>query len=70
MQFFARVIFLVLLSPIPFSRVTYAEEAVAGDDEVGEQVAGNSEESYNSFQGDDYIKYWTEYALYPKRCIV
>jgi hypothetical protein len=20
--------------------------------------------------GDDYIKYWTEYAILPKRCIV
>ena len=28
----------------------------------------NDDDAYGA--GDDYIKYWTDYALLPKRCIV
>jgi len=50
----------------------------AADDD-GNAAAGNDDgmQSYNyAYQndgqssGDDYIKYWTEYAILPKRCIV
>jgi len=29
-------------------------------------------ENYNNnvYDGDDYIQCWTEYAIYPKRCVV
>ena len=54
-----------------------AAEAYYGNDD---QVQAYQQEKYaNGFdvnnnaeltQGDDYIKYWTDYALLPKRCIV
>jgi hypothetical protein len=38
------------------------------------QRAGRAEENEAATDdfanGDDYIKYWTEYAILPKRCIV
>jgi hypothetical protein len=33
--------------------------------------AEDSTDDVNDYQnGNDYIKYWTEYAILPKRCIV
>jgi hypothetical protein len=55
------LVFVVLLLAIS-RRGVYAEQnddaAAANDDAVAAQ------------QGDDYIKYWTDYAILPKRCIV
>jgi hypothetical protein len=36
-----------------------------GDDNQGSNVDDAAQQ-----YGDDYIKYWTDYALLPKRCIV
>jgi len=33
-----------------------------------EDYDGNDYNAY--YEGDDYIKYWTDYAILPKRCIV
>jgi hypothetical protein len=41
-----------------------AQQQAYYDDNV--QQANNGDYS----QGDDYIKYWTDYAILPKRCIV
>lgn len=38
-----------------------------GGDDDGMQSYNNK---YSYQKGDDYIKYWTEYAILPKRCIV
>ena len=41
------------------------------DDAMSQYLNGNDQySSYGFGAGDDYIKYWTEYALLPKRCIV
>lgn len=45
---------------------TAADDAT-GDDNTGDDyVAAGDDYQY----GDDYIKYWTNYAILPKRCIV
>lgn len=60
----------------------YAEDA--GDDAAGDDAAGDDggavDDAYNGGNSyyiddgndadDDYIKYWAEYAIMPKRCIV
>jgi hypothetical protein len=46
----------------------------AGDDDAAEEYYydnvnyDNDNSEYGA--GDDYIKYWTDYAILPKRCIV
>jgi hypothetical protein len=49
----------------------------AGDDAVGDDDAANRYYYANLNQekgffsaGNDYIKYWTDYAILPKACIV
>ena len=54
---------------------TRAEDAAAGDDDGNNNNKGDDgmEDYGNNAQyknGDDYIKYWTDYAIVPKRCIV
>lgn len=44
------------------------DDAVAQGDDAAAQYNNYDNAEYN--QGDDYIKYWTDYALLPKRCIV
>ena len=37
------------------------------------EYANGYDDQYNNMeqqQGDDYIKYWTDYAILPKRCII
>mmetsp|Transcript_29700 Transcript_29700/g.49019 ORF Transcript_29700/g.49019 Transcript_29700/m.49019 type:complete len:418 (+) Transcript_29700:193-1446(+) len=47
------------------------DAAAAGDDDNYEADAAAYDDDYaQSYEGDDYIKYWTEYAILPKRCIV
>ena len=29
-----------------------------------------ADQNYNQQQGDDYIKYWTDYQIVAKRCVV
>lgn len=81
-----RIVFLLLaLSAAPLSRVAVRAEEAANDaddyyndDQMQEQaddddyVGGEQEAAWDSYQwqGDDYIQYWTEFAIYPKRCIV
>jgi len=41
------------------------------EQEVEQEDQDNQYENYNNvYAGDDYIQYWTEYAIYPKRCVV
>jgi hypothetical protein len=42
-----------------------ADEAYAADDNTGD---GNYKFYYD--EGVDYIEYWTDYAIQPKRCVV
>ena len=42
-------------------------QAVADD---GMEAYGNNYYQNDYQEGDDYIQYWTDYALLPKRCIV
>ena len=39
-----------------------------GDDRYQNNVVYNDDMAFSA--GDDYIKYWTDYAILPKRCIV
>jgi hypothetical protein len=45
-----------------------------GDDAQGDDAQGDDAQQYDDGSGfsagDDYIKYWTDYAILPKRCIV
>ena len=49
----------LLLIALRFIGIAFCEDAQADD----QYNAGTSD-------GSDYIKYWTEYAILPKRCIV
>lgn len=42
----------------------------AYDDGEWEENAGNTYVAGSYEQGEDYIQYWTDYAILPKRCIV
>ena len=57
--------FLVFLILLASHRVGVLSEQAANDDAAAQEYS-NSDYS----QGDDYIKYWTDYAILPKRCIV
>jgi hypothetical protein len=48
---------LLLLTLLGLSLFASAADYYDGDDAAGQY-------------GDDYIKYWTEYAILPKRCVV
>jgi len=70
---------IVLLSILPECRGDDAYQAGGYDDQYNnnQQQAdddGNGMNAngygYDYQQGDDYIKYWTDYAILPKRCIV
>ena len=76
-----RLVFLLLvLSTALLSvRIARAEDAAAAYDDYYAAADGQVQddqvaayENYNNqFEGDgDYIKYWTDYAIFPKRCIV
>ena len=38
--------------------------------EQNDDAAAANDDAVAAQQGDDYIKYWTDYAILPKRCIV
>jgi len=67
--------FVVILISISY-RVAKAEDGAVYDDDAaaaGDDDNGNGAYEYfdDNYEGnDDYIKYWTEYAILPKRCIV
>jgi hypothetical protein len=42
----------------------------AGDDAAQEYSNGDDTNDDGYGAGDDYIKYYTDYAILPKRCIV
>jgi hypothetical protein len=55
----------------------YNQGGANGDDAVGDDDAANRYYYSNLNQnkgyfsaGDEYIKYWTDYAILPKACIV
>jgi hypothetical protein len=48
----------------------YADDAYANDDANNADDDGMQSYNNNYANDDDSIKYWTEYALLPKRCIV
>jgi len=57
---------LLLLLCLTFSRRNArAEDAYNYDDQYNAYAATD-----DYVNGGDYIKYWTEYAILPKRCIV
>jgi len=68
-----RIVFLVVLSTtlLLSLRVVTVRAEDAADDAVNDDQVAAYENYNNEYQGDgDYIKYWTEYAIFPKRCIV
>jgi hypothetical protein len=47
------------------------DDVVADDDAADQYYYANLNQDNGYFSaGDDYIKYWTDYAILPKRCIV
>jgi len=68
-----RIVFIVVLSItlLLSLRVVTVRAEDAADDAVNDDQVAAYENYNNEYQGDgDYIKYWTEYAIFPKRCIV
>jgi hypothetical protein len=48
-----------------------ADDGAAANDDGAAADDGAAQNYYDGFgAGDDYIKYWTDYAILPKRCIV
>ena len=48
-----------------------ADEAVGDDDAANRYYYANLNQDQGYFSaGDEYIKYWTDYAILPKACIV
>ena len=70
--------FCVFLLLAACQRVVVSEQAAdddgaaaAGDDAAAQEYYYDNIQNNGDFsQGDDYIKYWTDYAILPKRCIV
>ena len=50
----------------------YSDDQIQQADEEANQNQNNNGAAYNNYvwQGDDNIQYWTEFAIYPQRCIV
>ena len=47
------------------------DDGVANDDGAQNYYYNNVQQSNGFFSaGNDYIKYWTDYAILPMRCIV
>jgi hypothetical protein len=67
------LILLLILAAVGLFRFGHAEDVNAADDDAGnnyENAYGWDKDGNPNYQGDDYILYWTEYAIVPKRCIV
>jgi len=50
----------------------YEQADDAGDDggyDAGDDGGGDDDDAAATYAGDDYIKYWTEYAVLAKKCI-
>jgi len=52
----------------------YNDDAAKGDDAAGDDggndyYAKTDDDRESSFTGDDFIKYWTAYAVLPQKCI-
>ena len=77
-----KYISVVLLLGLSFLiGIAHGEDGGGNDDGAAANDDGNAAAAYyddaaavaagdDYQQGDDYIKYWTEYAILPKRCIV
>ncbi|KAG7341779.1 hypothetical protein IV203_006871 [Nitzschia inconspicua] len=53
-----------------FLLLTLSSRSSLADQNDDAAAQGNYYSNADYSQGDDYIKYWTDYALLPKRCIV
>ena len=77
--YFPLVVLVALLSRAlaeDYDQNQYNNNQNNGNDDAY-QAADDGMEAYGNYnyqndyqQGDDYIQYWTDYALLPKRCIV
>jgi hypothetical protein len=47
----------------------YTDDNAAADDAYYYQKQDNDDKSDNYSGGDDFIRYWTEYAVLPQKCI-
>lgn len=84
MQIF-RFLLLSLTASCVFRITEAADDQGAGDDDFyndddaavadeaydqDDRAAGDQNYDFYYEEGVDYIQYWTDYAIYPKRCIV
>jgi hypothetical protein len=68
-----RFLLLLVLVAASLCRTGRAEDIYAADDDAGnnyENAYGWDKDGNPNYQGDDFILYWTDYAIVPKRCIV
>jgi hypothetical protein len=47
-----------------------AEQQAYNDDAAAQYNNNYNMDNADFSAGDDFIKYWTDYAILPKRCIV
>jgi hypothetical protein len=62
--------FVVFLVIVACKHVVLSEQAANDDAAAQDYYNDNIQNNGDYSQGDDYIKYWTDYAILPKRCIV
>ena len=72
-----RRVYLPLVALVVFLSTALADENYNQNQYNNNQYQDDGMEAYGNYnyqndyqQGDDYIEYWTDYALLPKRCIV
>lgn len=58
-------LFVLLQTLVAGDNAYYAADDGGGDDGAGD----DTDDRAANYSGDDFIKYWTEYAVLPKKCI-
>jgi hypothetical protein len=67
---FVVLLVLVLLGLVQANDANNDDQYNADDANNDDGQVYEDDDYQGQNQGDDYIKYWTEYAILPKRCIV
>ena len=63
---------LLALNVASVDAAYYNDDAAAAGDDGGnyyKNAAQDDDDKADNYSGDDFIKYWTEYAVLPQKCI-
>jgi hypothetical protein len=68
---FRRLSLLLLLGVLACTVRAEDGAQEAADDAYDQYYSNNGQKNWDGYgAGDDYITYWTDFAILPKRCIV